>query len=111
MKKDDLIQVKIEDMGADGAGIGKMDGFALFIKDAVIGDVVEAKVMKMKKNYGYARLMRVLEPSPWRVTAPCPVARQCGGCQLQAMAYEAQLRFKENKIQNNLKRIGGFDNI
>ena len=111
MKKDDLIQVKIEDMGADGAGIGKMDGFALFIKDAVIADVVEAKIMKMKKNYGYARLMRVLEPSPWRVTAPCPVARQCGGCQLQAMAYEAQLRFKENKIQNNLKRIGGFDNI
>ena len=86
MKKDDLIQVKIEDMGADGAGIGKMDGFALFIKDAVIGDVVEAKIMKMKKNYGYARLMRVIEPSPFRVEPKCPVARQCGGCQIQAMA-------------------------
>ncbi|MCI5996143.1 MAG: 23S rRNA (uracil(1939)-C(5))-methyltransferase RlmD [Blautia sp.] len=109
MKKDDLIQVKIEDMGADGAGIGKMDGFALFIKDAVIGDVVEAKIMKMKKNYGYARMMRILEPSPWRVEAACPVARQCGGCQIQAMSYEEQLRFKENKIKNNLRRIGGFD--
>lgn len=111
MKKDDLIQVKIEDMGADGAGIGKMDGFALFIKDAIIGDVVEAKIMKMKKSYGYARLMRIIEPSPWRVEAPCPVARQCGGCQIQAMAYEEQLRFKENKIRNNLKRIGGFETL
>ncbi len=111
MKKDDLIQVKIEDMGADGAGIGKMDGFALFIKDAVIGDVVEAKIMRMKKNYGYARLMRILEPSPWRVEAACPVARQCGGCQVQAMSYEEQLRFKENKIKNNLRRIGGFDTV
>ena len=111
MKKDDLIQVKIEDMGADGAGIGKMDGFALFIKDAIIGDVVEAKIMKMKKSYGYARLMRIIEPSPWRVESPCPVARQCGGCQIQAMAYEEQLRFKENKIRNNLKRIGGFETL
>lgn len=111
MKKDDLIQVKIEDMGADGAGIGKMDGFALFIKDAVIGDVVEAKIMKMKKNYGYARLMRVIEPSPFRVEPKCPVARQCGGCQIQALAYEEQLRFKENKIKNNLKHIGGFEEI
>ena len=111
MKKDDLIQLKIEDMGADGAGIGKMDGFALFIKDAVIGDLVEAKIMKMKKNYGYARLMRIIEPSPFRVEPRCPVARQCGGCQIQAMAYEEQLRFKENKIKNNLKRIGGFEEI
>jgi 23S rRNA (uracil1939-C5)-methyltransferase len=111
MKKDDFIQVKIEDMGADGAGIGKVDGFALFIKDAIIGDVVEAKIMKMKKNYGYARLMRILEASPNRVEAPCPVARQCGGCQLQAMSYEEQLRFKENKIKNNLQRIGGFSGI
>ncbi len=111
MKKDDLIQIKIEDMGTDGAGIGKMDGFALFIKDAIIGDVVEAKIMKMKKNYGYARLMKILEPSPWRVEPACPVARQCGGCQIQAMAYEEQLRFKENKVKNNLKRIGGFEEI
>lgn len=111
MKKNDIIQVKIEDMGADGAGIGKMDGFALFIKDAIIGDIVEAKIMKMKKSYGYARLMRILTPSPHRVEAPCPVARQCGGCQLQAMDYQEQLRYKEAKIKNNLQRIGGFTDI
>ncbi len=97
MKKDDLIQVKIEDMGADGAGIGKMDGFALFIKDAVIGDVVEAKIMKMKKNYGYARLAKILRPSPDRVAPVCPMARKCGGCQIQEMSYEKQLAFKEKR--------------
>lgn len=111
MKKDDIIQVKIEDIGTDGAGIGKMDGFALFIKDAVIGDVVEAKIMKMKKHYGYARLIRVIEPSPFRVEPKCPVARQCGGCQIQEMAYQEQLKFKENKVKNNLKRIGGYEHI
>ena len=52
MKKDDVIEVKIEDMGVDGEGIGKADGITLFIKDAVIGDVVQAKIMKMKKSYG-----------------------------------------------------------
>ena len=69
-------------MGNDGEGIGRAEGFTLFIKDAVIGDTVQALVMKMKKTYGYARLMEVTEPSPDRVTPACPVARQCGGCQL-----------------------------
>ena len=64
MKKDDVIEVKIEDMGVDGEGIGKADGITLFIKDAVIGDVVQAKIMKMKKSYGYARLLEVRTPSP-----------------------------------------------
>lgn len=111
MKKADLVTIEIEDIGADGAGIGKMDGFALFIKDALPGDLVEAKIMKLKKNYGYARLMNILRPSPDRREAKCPVARSCGGCQLQAMDYGAQLRFKEKKIRNNLQRIGGFEQI
>ena len=64
--------------------------------------------MKMKKSYGYARLMRILEPSAHRVEPRCPVARQCGGCQIQAMEYEEQLRFKERKVLNHLMRIGGF---
>ena len=111
MKKDDRIQVRIEDMSENGEGIGKVDGLALFIKDAIIGDLVDAKVMKMKKSYGYARLMEVLEPSPFRVEPPCPVSRQCGGCQLQAMDYAEQLCFKERKVKNNLKRIGGFEHL
>ena len=111
MKKDDVIEVKIEDMGVDGEGIGKADGITLFIKDAVIGDVVQAKIMKMKKSYGYARLLEVLTPSPYRVEPKCPVSRPCGGCQLQALSYDKQLEFKENKVRNNLKRIGGFTDI
>lgn len=110
-KKNDRIQVKIEDMGDTGEGIGKTDGFTWFVKDAVIGDEVEAKVMKTKKSYGYARLEKIVNASPNRVTPPCPVARQCGGCQLQAMDYEEQLKYKERKIYNNIKRIGGFDEV
>ncbi len=111
MKKNDEFVVAIEDMSEDGAGIGRVDGYIWFIKDTVIGDVVRAGVMKMKKTYGFARLIEVVEPSKDRVEPRCPVARQCGGCQLQMMDYEAQLRFKERKIYNNLKRIGGMENL
>lgn len=110
-KKNDLLTVVIEDMGHDGEGIGKAEGYTLFIKDAVIGDTVEAKIMKAKKNYGYARLMRVLNPSPYRVEPKCPCARACGGCQLQFLSYEKQLEFKKNKVKRNLERIGGFGQV
>lgn len=102
------LELTIEDMGVDGEGIGKSDGVTLFVKDAVLGDRVRVKVMKMKKNYGYARLMEVIEPSPYRVEPKCSYHRQCGGCQIQAVDYKQQLKFKENKVRNNLKRIGGF---
>ena len=107
MQKNDVVEVTIEDIGVNGEGIGKVDGYTLFIKDAVIGDVVEVKVMKAKKNYGYARLMNIISPSKWRVKQTvCPMARKCGGCQIQEMTYEKQLEFKENKVRNNLVHIG-----
>ena len=108
MKKNELITLKIEDIGVNGEGIGKVDGYTLFVKDALIGDRAEVKITKAKKNYGYARLMQVLEPSCDRVEAKCPVARQCGGCQIQELSYEKQLEFKEKKVRGNLERIGGF---
>ena len=108
MHKNDTAVVKITDIGVNGEGIGKVDRYTLFIKDAVIGDTVEAKVMKAKKNYGYARLMEIIEPSPDRVEPKCPFARRCGGCQIQEMSYERQLAFKEQKVRGNLERIGGF---
>lgn len=111
LKKDDELELFIEDMGVDGAGIGKLGGMALFVKDAVIGDTVRVKVMKMKKNYGYARLLEVLTPSPWRAEPRCALHRPCGGCQLQALSYEKQLEFKENKVKNSLVRIGGFEDV
>lgn len=107
-KKNDVLTVKIEDIGSDGEGIGKIEGYTLFIKDAVIGDTVSCKIMKTKKKYGYARLEEVLEPSPVREEAVCSFHRQCGGCQIQAMSYPAQLEYKQNKIRNSLLRIGGF---
>ena len=111
MKKNDVFTVTIEDMGEDGAGIGKTDGYTWFIKDVLIGDVIQASVMKMKKNYGFARLVKILEPAPGRVEPRCPVARACGGCQLQELDYGEQLRFKERKVYNHLKRIGGMDRL
>ena len=106
MQKNELVKVKIEDIGVGGEGIGKVDGYTLFIKDTIIGDVVEAKVMKAKKNYGYARLMNVLTPSEDRVEkVVCPMARKCGGCQIQEMKYPAQLAFKESKVRGNLEKF------
>ena len=110
-RKNDLVTLKIEDCGIDGEGIGKADGFTVFVKDAVIGDTVTAKIIKAKKNYGYGRLMEVQKPSPYRVEPKCAFARQCGGCQLQALSYEQQLVFKENKVRGHLERIGGFNDI
>ena len=107
-KKNDMVTVTIEDIGNDGEGIGKAAGYTLFVKDAVIGDVVEAKITKCKKNYGYARVEKVITPSPFRVEPKCSFHRQCGGCQIQAMSYERQLIYKQDKIRNDLLRIGGF---
>ncbi len=107
-EKDDSVTLVIEDMGADGEGIGKIDGFTFFVKDALIGDKVEAKVMKVKKGYAYARLMRIVSPAPNRTEPRCPYHKQCGGCQIQALDYSAQLLYKEKKVRNNLMRIGGF---
>ena len=108
MQKNESVTVTIQDMGVNGEGIGRVNGYTLFIKDAVIGDVVEARVTKAKKNYGYARLMNIITPSEHRVKPVCKFARKCGGCQIQEMSYEKQLEFKQNKVLGNLERIGGF---
>ena len=110
-RKNDMVTLEIVDCGTDGECIGKADGFTVFVKDAVIGDVVTAKIMKAKKNYGYGRLMEIIKPSPYRVEPVCPSARQCGGCQLQALAYQEQLAFKEKKLKGHLERIGGFTDL
>lgn len=107
MKKNDVVTVTIEDFGINGEGIGKTEGYTLFVKDTVIGDLAEVKVMKAKKNYGYGKLLKILRPSKDRTTPECPVARQCGGCQIQMVSYEKQLEYKNRKVWNNLKHIGG----
>ena len=109
MNKNDIFEIEITDMGVDGEGIGKHEGMTFFVKDAIIGDHILAKATKLKKNYGYARMEKLLEPSPYRVPPKCPLSRQCGGCQIQPMAYEKQLEFKAQKVKNNLVRLGSFE--
>lgn len=107
-RKNDKVTLRIEDMSQEGAGIGKADGYTVFVKDTVIGDLAEIVIVKAMKNYGFGRLLRILEPSKDRVEPACPLARPCGGCQLQMLAYPRQLQFKEEKVRNDLIRIGGF---
>ena len=108
MQKNDIIHLKIEDMGIDGEGIGKYEGMTFFVKDALIGDNIKARITKLKKNYGYARVEEILESSPYRTEPRCGLHKRCGGCQIQAMDYAAQLDFKAKKVRNNLIRLGGF---
>lgn len=109
MQKNDMIEFLIEDMGIDGEGIGKYEGMTFFVKDAVIGDRIKARITKLKKNYGYARIEELIVPSKHRVSPECELYKRCGGCQIQAMDYQKQLEFKQEKIRGNLIRIGGFD--
>ncbi len=95
-----------------GAETGKKkpakNGFAIFVKDAVPGDTIEVTLTKVTSRYAYGHLDRILEPSPSRVEPRCPIARTCGGCQIQALDYAKQLAFKQKKVRENLIRIGGF---
>ena len=108
MVKNQIVTITIEDIGNDGEGIGKYEGYTLFVKGAVVGDVAKVKVLKAKKSYGYAKVEELLIPSPDRVTPKCPVAGKCGGCQVQHLSYERQLAYKADKVKNCLLRIGGI---
>ncbi len=110
VEKNQIVEVTIDDIGNDGEGIGKYNGYTLFIKDAVAGDVVRAKVLKTKKAFGYAKVEEIISPSPYRVTPKCELAAKCGGCQIQQISYEKQLAYKQQKVYNCFKRIGGFEN-
>ena len=109
LSKDMIVTIEIDDVGSEGEGIGHIDGYALFVKDTVMGDVAEVKIIKTKKSYGYGRLIRIITPSAKRVEPVCSIARQCGGCQIQHINYKDQLIYKENKVRNCLTRIGGFE--
>lgn len=106
--KNQILTVAIDDIGSNGEGIGKHEGYTLFVKDAVLGDVVKARLTKVKKNYAYARCEEIIKESAKRTKPFCAEHRRCGGCQIQALSYDEQLRFKENKVKNDLIRIGGI---
>ena len=109
LRKNEIVTLRIEDMSDEGLGIGHTDdGIAVFVKDTVIGDSIRASITKVKKTYAFGRVAEILTPSSDRVIPRCPVARSCGGCQIQEMSYLAQLHFKENKVLGNIRRIGGI---
>ncbi|GAE08391.1 RNA methyltransferase, TrmA family [Paenibacillus sp. JCM 10914] len=106
VEKNDEVQIDIIGMNHDGEGVGRADGYTLFVQGALPGEKVRVKVLKTKKQYGYAKLLELVEPSPSRIAAPCPIYDQCGGCQLQHMDYAAQLAWKRQLVVDNLERIG-----
>ncbi|WP_058302861.1 23S rRNA (uracil(1939)-C(5))-methyltransferase RlmD [Gorillibacterium timonense] len=104
--KNEEYEAEIIGLTHDGEGVGRVNGFTLFVAGALPGERARVKVLKVKKQYGYAKLLNVLEASPDRIAAPCPIFDQCGGCQLQHLSYEAQLRHKRQIVVDALERIG-----
>ena len=109
MKKGDIVRLKIEDISHEGQGIGKADGFAVFVKNTVLGDVVDAELTKVKKNYAFGRVVEIVEESELRQEPICQYAGQCGGCAFQKMTYEGQLELKKKQIVDKLVRLGGLE--
>ncbi|WP_042478796.1 23S rRNA (uracil(1939)-C(5))-methyltransferase RlmD [Bacillus ndiopicus] len=109
VKKNDQLTVTIEDLTHDGNGVAKVDGYPLFIAGALPEELVQVHVLKVLKNYGFAKVVDILKPSAERVEAPCVYFSQCGGCQLQHLSYEGQLKWKQRMVENVMKRLGKID--
>ena len=103
-----LIAVTIHDLAFGGEGVGRLDELVVFVPFVIPGEKVEVEVTEVKKKFARARLVRVLQASPERVEPLCPYFGECGGCQYQHIAYEAQLRLKHKQISDLFQRIGGF---
>ncbi len=111
VKKNQTIELTFEDITHDGAGLGKINGYPLFVPYALPGEKAKVKVIKVKKNFGFGRLIKVTESIEERVEPPCNVFYKCGGCQLQHMSYEMQLTMKQKQVDDALKRIGHLENV
>lgn len=111
IEKNQQYEMSIEDIGIHGEGIGRIHGFTVFVPDALPTEKIRVQIVKVKKHFGYGKLLEILEPSTERVQPKCPVAAKCGGCQLQHLSYDAQLAFKTKKVKDHLERIGGFTDI
>ena len=111
IRKGEIIEIAIENMAYGGRGIGRLDGFVVFVRGGVPGDRIKAKIYKKKKDYAEAGLIELLSPSPDREEAPCPYFGYCGGCQWQNVGYEKQLEFKREHVQEPVERIGGIKDI
>lgn len=106
VKKNDQIELTIHDLGTEGQGIGRHEGYTLFVEGALPTEVVLITVIKVGKNFGVGKLVEILKASDNRVVEQCPIAKQCGGCSVQHLSYEGQLAFKHNKVAQLIQRIG-----
>ncbi|WP_079505824.1 23S rRNA (uracil(1939)-C(5))-methyltransferase RlmD [Mesobacillus jeotgali] len=111
VKKNDYIDVKFEDLSHDGAGVAKVDGYPIFVQGGLPGERAKIKVTKVNKGYGFGRLMEILERSTFRVECPAEDSHKYGGCQLQHISYEGQLKYKENQVKQVLTRIGKLEDV
>ena len=112
MEKGQIVELTIEDMSAEGRGIGKIyddeRGFAVFVQDTVVGDRAKVELTKVKKNYAFGRVSEMLALSPDRQESFCPHSGLCGGCVYSKLSYEAQLALKEKQVREKLVRLGGL---
>jgi len=110
IKSGDKIILDIEGISSEGYGIGRVDGFVVFVPRALPGDKLEVLLGRTKKRYGYAEILGIVQDSPFRLPPPCPYANLCGGCAWQICEYSAQLGFKKQIVTDVLQRIGGIKN-
>lgn len=111
LKKNDVLALDIVDMTSDGVGIGKHEGMTIFVASACTGDIVEAKILKVKKSYSFAKIEKIIKKSSNRIISDCNTYLKCGGCSLRHINYDYELIVKEKKVKDAITRIGGFDNI
>lgn len=106
MKKNDIITLDITDISHEGSGIGKIDGMAVFVPMCAVGDKVEAKILKVKRNYAFAKLEKIITPSKHRTNVDCGVFERCGGCAFRHINYSAECDLKQNRVKQTMWRIG-----
>jgi 23S rRNA (uracil1939-C5)-methyltransferase len=105
------VELRVDSLAYGGNGVARLDGFVLFVRRGLPGDLVRARVTKVKRNHAEATTVDVLEPGPLRVDAPCSHYPACGGCRFQDLAYEAQVEAKEAQVRDALQRIGGLGDL
>jgi len=103
--------IDITDQGHEGQGVGKIEGFTVFVEGAIAGESVEVKIVKVEKNFAFGKLLKILKKSESRIIPSCPAYARCGGCQLQHMSYEQQLKFKTKLVRETIQRIGGMEKV
>jgi 23S rRNA (uracil1939-C5)-methyltransferase len=111
VKKNDYIDVEFVDLTHEGQGVAKLDGFPIFVPGGLPGESAQIKILNVKKNYGYGKLIEIREKSPYRVEIPKEDMHKYGGCQLHHMSYEGQLQFKQNLVEQTLTRIGKLQDV